>query len=215
MEASPQLPPYDYESFLIAVVAHDISAFTAQTVMNNVLEVYEDIEDYAAVVHTYNADSMEVSGSVFEHQQPSITFNLFFRIGAPGTKLPTPIVVQALDGRGKPIIGRSITFLVYEGGGSLSTTTTKTDANGEARTTLTLEPNQDTNKVAALEIGFKASFTATATIPEDVNGDETVNIQDLVLVSTHLGQTGESEADVNGDHIVDILDLAQVAGALQ
>ena len=54
-------------------------ALTPQTVMENVLEVYEDIEDYAAVVHTYNADTMDVSGSVFEHQSPSVAFNLFFR----------------------------------------------------------------------------------------------------------------------------------------
>ena len=54
-------------------------ALTPQTLMENVLEVYEDIEDYTAVVHTYSADSMDVSGSVFEHQPPRVVFNLFFR----------------------------------------------------------------------------------------------------------------------------------------
>ena len=46
----------------------------------------------------------------------------------------------------------------------------------------------------------------------DVNGDGTVNISDLVIVASNLGETGENDADVNGDGIVDIRDLVQVAG---
>ena len=48
----------------------------------------------------------------------------------------------------------------------------------------------------------------------DVNGDGTVNIQDLVLVAGRLGQSGANSADVNGDGIVDIQDLVLVASAL-
>ena len=48
----------------------------------------------------------------------------------------------------------------------------------------------------------------------DVNGDDIVNIQDLVLVSGQLGETGEDiPADVNRDGVVNILDLVFVAGA--
>ena len=48
----------------------------------------------------------------------------------------------------------------------------------------------------------------------DVNGDRVVNIQDLVLVSGELGETGEDiPADVNRDGVVNILDLVFVAGA--
>ena len=46
----------------------------------------------------------------------------------------------------------------------------------------------------------------------DLNGDEIVNIQDLILVATELGKVGENQADVNGDNIVDIRDLVLVAG---
>ena len=49
---------------------------------------------------------------------------------------------------------------------------------------------------------------------EDVNGDGVVNIQDLVLVASNLGQSGSNPADVNGDGIVNIQDLVLVAGAL-
>ena len=65
--------------FLSVVVVHNASALTAQTVMDNALEVYEDVENYAAVVHTYKADSMQASESLFERQPPRVAFNLFFR----------------------------------------------------------------------------------------------------------------------------------------
>lgn len=64
---------------LFASISYNASALSADEVMQNVLEVYQDIDDYTAVVYTYKADSMEVSESVFESQPPIVTFNLFFR----------------------------------------------------------------------------------------------------------------------------------------
>ena len=51
-------------------------------------------------------------------------------------------------------------------------------------------------------------------VKEDVNGDGIVNIQDLVLVASNFGKTGQNAADVNGDGTVNIADLVLVAGAL-
>ncbi|MXZ01795.1 hypothetical protein F4Y93_14560 [Candidatus Poribacteria bacterium] len=48
--------------------------------------------------------------------------------------------------------------------------------------------------------------------PTDVNGDGVVNIQDLVLVASSLGETEPTSADVNDDGIVNIVDLVLVAG---
>ncbi len=64
---------------LSIVLMHSASAMTAQEVMDNVRERYQDVENYAAVVYTYKADSMDVSESLFETQQPRVVFNLFFR----------------------------------------------------------------------------------------------------------------------------------------
>lgn len=48
--------------------------------------------------------------------------------------------------------------------------------------------------------------------PWDVNDDGIVNIQDLVLVASEFGQSGEAlEADVNGDGTVNVLDLVLVS----
>ena len=65
--------------FLFASISYSAFAITAEEVMGNILEVYEDIDDYKAVVYTYKVGSMDVSESVFESQQPIATFNLFFR----------------------------------------------------------------------------------------------------------------------------------------
>ena len=49
-------------------------------------------------------------------------------------------------------------------------------------------------------------------LPEDVNNDGTVNIQDLVLVANAFGQ---AEPDLNGDGVVNVQDLVLVAAAFR
>ncbi len=51
-------------------------------------------------------------------------------------------------------------------------------------------------------------------ITEDVNNDDIVNIQDLVLVASNFGKTGQNAADVNNDGVVNIVDLTLIAGAI-
>ena len=57
-------------------------------------------------------------------------------------------------------------------------------------------------------------ITPPKSLTGDVNQDGVVNILDLVLVASNLGQTGQNAGDVNGDGVVNILDLVKVAGAL-
>ena len=52
----------------------------------------------------------------------------------------------------------------------------------------------------------------------DVNGDGVVNIQDLVLVGSSLGQSVREEgnpADVNEDGVINIIDLVEVSAAIE
>ncbi len=58
-----------------------------------------------------------------------------------------------------------------------------------------------------------AEITESTGFKEDINGDGTVNIADLVLVASNLGKTSQA-ADVNGDGVVNIADLVLVASAL-
>ena len=145
----------------------------------------------------------------------------FDQKGTIGEALPRPIVVYVAGQSGEPFPDVEVTFTVIGGGGTLSVTRTTTDSDGQAESTLTLGPDSGTNTVEVAVAGILQKQTATAIgelppIPEDVNRDEVVNILDLVLVASVLGDGGtDLEADVNGDGVVNILDLVLVAGALE
>ena len=140
--------------------------------------------------------------------------------GIGRSALPKPFVVEAMDEHGKPIVGKPVQFSVLEGDGTLSAKTVETDARGKAQITLTLGRASGINKVKASSEGIQSYvlFTAVGTgaapqLVADVNGDDIVNIQDLVLVAGQFGKTGKHSADVNGDGVVNIQDLVLVAGA--
>ncbi len=66
--------------------------------------------------------------------------------------------------------------------------------------------------------GFFNPLTAfghcdTSTLPEDVNKDGVVNIQDLVLVATAFGQSADPNLDVNRDGLINVLDLVRVSNS--
>ena len=144
----------------------------------------------------------------------------FDQKGLVGEALPNPIVVEVRDQSGEPFPGAEVTFSVTSGGGRLSVTSTTTDSDGRAESVLTLGAVPGTNTVEVAVSGIQQIQTATAIAelpptPEDVNRDDVVNILDLVLVASVLGDEGTNSAmDVNVDGIVNILDLVLVAGAL-
>ena len=59
-----------------------------------------------------------------------------------------------------------------------------------------------------------AEVAVTAGLEADANNDGVVSIDDLVLVASNYGGTGQNAADVNGDGVVDIDDLTTVTSAL-
>ena len=142
--------------------------------------------------------------------------------GASFVSLSQPFVVEAQDANGSALAEVSVTFVVTAGGGMLSTTTTRTDPNGRAQSTLILGPNLGRNRVEVSAAGIEspATFYAIAdselspTIA-DVNSDGSVNILDLILIASRLGQSGQNDADVNGDGGVNIMDLLLAAGMFE
>ena len=75
----------------------------------------------------------------------------------------------------------------------------------------------ETHQEINLLVGHTDLISAVAFSPEikaDVNADGIVNIQDLVLVASHFGETGLSPGDVNGDGVVNIQDLVLIASHL-
>ena len=88
-------------------------------------------------------------------------------------------------------------------------------ANLDGTDVETLVWGLDTPRYIALAIPSLQVPEGTGQIVrEDVNGDGTVNIQDLVFVAMNLDKQGENAADVNADGVVNIQDLVLVAGAL-
>ncbi len=154
--------------------------------------------------------------------------------GTAATALANPFVVEVQNSDGTGLAGISVTFAVTAGNGTLSATDTTTDADGRAESTLTLGPNLGTNTISAsvnqfirfpqpdgsgtgYTVQWQVTFNALADtksllVVADLNGDGSVNILDLVLIASSLGQSGQNDADVNGDSVVSILDLVLAAG---
>ncbi len=94
--------------------------------------------------------------------------------GSPGERLGQPLVVQVLDGGGNPIPDRDVTWVIGQGGGSVSPVDTRTDAEGKASTQWTLGPSTGDNTVNAVVSGVgTATFSAVATAgaPSAANSD--------------------------------------------
>jgi hypothetical protein len=79
--------------------------------------------------------------------------------GRPGQRLPLPLVVQLLNSNNGPVAGAAVQWSVTpQGGATLDTTGTTTDAQGRAQTNIT--PNiSGTIQVQATAAGFTATFT--------------------------------------------------------
>ncbi|HVG44590.1 MAG TPA: leishmanolysin-related zinc metalloendopeptidase [Longimicrobium sp.] len=86
--------------------------------------------------------------------------------GTAGAALPVQVRVRVLDRLGSPVAGQSVTFTVTQGGGSLSSTTVVTGADGGAGTTWTLGTGTGTTQVVSATLQGTAlgvaTFSATA-----------------------------------------------------
>ena len=143
--------------------------------------------------------------------------------GASLVGLSHPFVVEAQDANGSVLAGVSVRFAVTAGGGRLNTTLATTDENGRAESTLTLGPNLGANTVSVSATGIEVpvtfyaiSDTEAPPIIADVNNDGSVNVLDLILITSNLDTKGSNlAADVNRDGIVNILDLVLAAGMFE
>jgi Bacterial Ig domain/Bacterial Ig-like domain (group 1)/Bacterial Ig-like domain (group 3) len=83
-----------------------------------------------------------------------------------GSVLPEDFVVRVLDQDGNPIVGRAVSWVIGQGGGSINPETNQTDGEGKASARLTLGSTPGTNTVNAVVSGIEiptVTFTATGT----------------------------------------------------
>ncbi len=86
------------------------------------------------------------------------------QMGAAGIDLTNPLVVQVKDQSGQPMAGVTVTWAVTAGGGSVSRSSTVTDATGVAQVTWTLGSSIGSGAVTAIAAGLPpVTFTATQT----------------------------------------------------
>lgn len=86
--------------------------------------------------------------------------------GTAGTPLTAPLVIQANDAGANPIPGRSVTFDVTQGDGSIGSANAVTGADGRASTTYTMGTVSGGAQAVSVSIpttALSVSFTATAT----------------------------------------------------
>jgi hypothetical protein len=82
----------------------------------------------------------------------------------PGDVVPVPLVVRLVDDRGNAVPGGAVSWIVGDGGGSVSPVTAETDSAGLASTRLTLGPSPGANTANAVVSGVDVvTFTASAT----------------------------------------------------
>jgi hypothetical protein len=85
--------------------------------------------------------------------------------GTVNTALAAPFVARVKDAFGNSVAGVSVSWAVASGGGSLSSTTNTSDANGLVQTLLTMGPTAGTNTVTVTSTGLAGSpltFTANS-----------------------------------------------------
>ena len=121
-----------------------------------------------------------------------------------GTALAHPFVVEVHDGNGTPLAGVGVTFGILTGGGTLSTTTGTTDANGQASSTLTLgsDPGTNTVEVSAENVAESVTFKAEATLPPPtptsvsiISGDNQISVTGEPLATPFVTEVRDQRGD--------------------
>jgi hypothetical protein len=107
--------------------------------------------------------------------------------GPAATTLSQPLRVRVTDAEGQPVAGVTVTWSVGAGGGSVSPTSSETDADGLASTTFTLGGQAGTQTAQATVAGLTGSpavFTATAIV---TGGSDAISLVATVSVPPDYG----------------------------
>ncbi len=180
---------------------------------------------------TVTADAIAgYSGSAFTTHVPvsASSESIVASTASPLTELTLDesVVTLTLSGRtyesSSYTVGRAITVSGIDGVTFRSYDVDRI-SDTEVTVELTFNGNINTDSTLTFTVGAGAiegydgpALTAeiSVTPAADVNNNGVVDLQDLMLVASNYGQTGQNTADINGDDVVNIDDLTIVAGAL-
>jgi hypothetical protein len=89
-----------------------------------------------------------------------------------GDQVPVPLVVRLVDEQGNAVPGGAVSWVIGDGGGSVSPATAETDSAGLASTHLTVGLSPGANTANAVVSGVDiVTFTASATAAGGGGGD--------------------------------------------
>ena len=171
---------------------NSISDISAVTGLTNLTSLYLDtnsISDISPLVTNTglgDGDTINVQGnplnysSFYTHipilQSRGVTVQFddrtpttLLKISGTITESDNVLVVEVRDSEGQPFAGVPVTFSVTAGGGTLSATSTTTDPNGRAESTLALGSDGDTNTVSASVEGISQTVTFSDVAEEGVD----------------------------------------------
>ena len=118
-------------------------------------------------IHTHIPTLRERGVSViYDHRKPASLVKVSGdnQIGPRGATLANPSVVKVSDENGVAFEGVPLTFAITAGGGTLSATSTTTDANGRAESALTLGATLGTITISVSVPGLEQSVTFIAVV---------------------------------------------------
>ena len=182
---------------IVGNLVSDLSPLVANTGLGDgdVVDVQDNPLSYASI-HTHIPILLE-RGVTVNHDNRAhpalLKISGYNQQGASGETLAQPFVVAVQDENGSAVEGVQVTFTVTEGGGTLSSTTSTTDANGQAATTLTLGSQPGPNTVAATVEGLEPeTFTAIGRATTESDGEEATGEEDGEVADDE--SSGESQA---------------------
>ena len=132
--------------------------------------------------------------------------------GVSGETLANPFVVEVRDEWNREFAGIEVTFAVTAGGGTLSITSTTTDPNGRAESTLTLGSDAGMNTVSVSAAGIQQTVTFNA-VAESIQFDLSVPAG-TSLIHVPLKVTTVNGAAKTITSIADLYDALGGAGTV-
>ena len=138
-------------------------------------------------------------GTVFELSGTVTLVSGNNQTGAVASPLPAPLVVQVTDAEGNPVSGVTVHWAAI-GGGSVSSPTSVTDANGDASMTATLGTIAGSSN--NLYIASVSGYSSTATFTESATA---AAAKHLILVSGN-SQTGTAGSTLPAPLVVEATD---------
>lgn len=115
------------------------------------------------------------------------------QVGVPGTPLASPLAAVVTNSQGNPVAGKTVTFTVVRGSGSVAAATVTTDNNGVAQTSWTLGNGAVRQNVKA-SVGT-VNQLATATVDTTrslflMAEKDTVSVGDTIWIGVIAGTSG-------------------------